>query len=394
MIQNQLDKGFIADIQNRKGLDDSLREMSNECIECKICVKQCSFLRKFGTPKQIADSWQPQDENVLAMSFACSLCSLCTAVCPVKIDPRQMFLEMRRYAVAAGRVDLAKQRLLLNFEERGTSKRYSFYGLPTGCDTVFFPGCALSGTRAQRVMQLYDHLQDYFPNLGVVLDCCTKPSHDLGRTGYFQAMFSEMQQYLVDHSIKNVFVACPSCLSVFTQYGDRLATRSVYDILAREYWQPEDQVSAPPVTIQDSCVARFDDTLQSDVRKLIRSRGVTVEEMKHHGKKTLCCGEGGGAHFVAPDLAGTWAGMRRNEVRNRRIITYCAGCANFLGKVAPTAHILDLLFAPAATLKGRVKVAKSPFTYLNRLLLKRKFKKKMKYGFSRERTFSAEDVQR
>lgn len=365
--------------------------MSEECVECNICVKQCAFLKKYGTPKNIADTWPGEGHQSLSRAFECSLCSLCTAVCPVKIDPKRMFLEMRRLSVANGQADLSRQKQLLNFEKRGTSKRYSFYGLPSGCDTVLFPGCALSGSRPRRVMQLFEHLQNFFPNLGIVLDCCTKPSHDLGRTAYFAAMFSEMQRYLTGHGIKNVFVACPSCYAVFKQYGKGFSTRSVYEILAREYWQPESLFSAEPVTIQDSCVARFEKNMQDSVRKLTRSRGISFEELKHHGKKTLCCGEGGGAHFVAPDLAGNWAVRRKKEVQNRRIITYCAGCAHFLGRVAPTAHLLDLVFDPVATLAGRATVARSPFTYLNRLLLKWKFKRKMKYGFSRERVFSGEE---
>jgi hypothetical protein len=55
--------------------------------------------------------------------------------------------------------------------------------------------------------------------------------------------------------------------------------------------------------------------------------------------------------------------------------------------VASTTHLLDLLFDPAAAMAGRVKAAKAPFTYLNRLLLKWKFKRKMKYGFSRVRSY-------
>jgi Fe-S oxidoreductase len=302
-----------------------------------------------------------------------------------------MFLEMRRYAVAEGKIALTKQRQLLNFEKRSTSKRYSFYGLPVGCDTVLFPGCALAGSRPQRVLQMYDHVRDYYPNLGIILDCCTKPSHDLGRSNYFNAMFSEMQQYLVSHGIKTVLLACPSCHAVFSKYGGLLTARSVYDMLARESWQPEQKLSVPPVTVQDSCVARFETDMHKSVRKLILAQGVSFEEMKHHGKKTLCCGEGGGANFVAPELAGSWAVLRRREVESRRIITYCAGCANFLGEVAPTIHLLDLLFDPIAAMAGRIKAAKPPFTYLNRLLLKWKLKRKMKYGFSRERTYICKD---
>jgi len=372
---------------DRASLDNARYEMSERCIECKICVKQCAFLKKYGTPKKIADSCSPDDYNSWALAFECSLCSLCTAICPEKIDPSQMFLEMRRFAIASG-ADLTKQGLLMSFEKRGTSSRYSFYGLPAGCDTVLFPGCALAGSRPQRLLQLFDHLQDSFQNLGIVLDCCTKPSHDLGRTAYFDAMFSEMHHYLVNHGIKTVLVACPSCFAVFNQYGKGLTTRSIYDILSREYWQPESQPYSEPLTIQDSCVARFETNMQNSVRKLIRARGFSIEEMKHQGKKTLCCGEGGGAHFVAPELAGNWALMRKSEVGGKRIITYCAGCTQFIARIGPTAHVLDLLFDPAATMSGRVKASRAPFTYLNRLLLKWKFKRKMKYNFSRERTFA------
>jgi len=389
MIQNQLDKSPSRVTSSRKGLDEALREISEECIECRICVKQCAFLEKYGTPKQIADAWHPDDNKALAKPFECSLCSLCAAVCPVKIDPRQMFLEMRRYGAAHNKTDFLPQKPLLNFEKRGTSKRFTFYGLPTGCDTVLFPGCALAGSRPRRVMQLYEHLQSYFPNLGIVLDCCTKPSHDLGREGFFDAMFSELLHYLVTHGVKTVLVACPSCLAVFKKYGKKLVARSVYEILAREYWQPEEQVVTDTVTIQDSCVSRFDDSIQTFVRKLVRARGVEFTEMKHHGMKTLCCGEGGGAHFVAPALAGNWSEMRKTEFAGKRIITYCGGCAHFLKKVGSTTHLLDLVFEPAAALSGRVKVSISPFTYLNRLLLTMRFKRKMKYAFSRERTFVA-----
>jgi len=374
--------------QDRSGLDTSLSEMSEKCIECRLCVKQCAFLKKYGTPKSIADSWPNQGELKFRMPFECSLCSLCTAVCPVDIDPQKMFLEMRRYSVARSKADFTKQKLLLNFEKRGTSKRYSFYGLPEGCETVFFPGCALAGSRSQRVMQLYDHLQKDIPALGIVLDCCTKPSHDLGRTDFFHSMFAEMQNYLVNHSIKKILTACPSCYAVFRKYAKGLSIKSVYDILALETWQTVgNTVNQSAVTVQDSCVARLEKKIQESVRKLIMAQKIPIEEMKHHGKKTLCCGEGGGAHFVADDLAGQWGEIRRTEGNGRRIITYCAGCANFLDRIGPTAHVLDLIFDPDTTLSGKAKVTKSPLTYLKRLLLKRSFRKKQKYASTRERDF-------
>jgi len=43
--------------------------------------------------------------------------------------------------------------------------------------------------------------------------------------------------------------------------------------------------------------------------------------------------------------------------------------------VSPTVHIADLLFFPDKTMHGKAPVSRSPFTYVNRLLLKRRFKR-------------------
>jgi uncharacterized membrane protein YdjX (TVP38/TMEM64 family) len=46
------------------------------------------------------------------------------------------------------------------------------------------------------------------------------------------------------------------------------------------------------------------------------------------------------------------------------------------------------MFEPGETMSGKVKVAKAPFTYLNRLKLKQYFKKTINGGVARERTFT------
>ena len=368
-------------------LADILEDISGQCIECGLCVKQCAFLKKYGTPKSIADGWKARKQAGGNMPFACSLCSLCTAVCPVAIDPREMFLAMRCHSVRAGETDLTRQKPLLAFERWGTSRLFSFYGLPENCHSVFFPGCALSGSRAHRVIALYEKLSEIIPDIGIVLDCCTKPSHDLGRWDFFQAMFYEMYDYLADHGVQEVVTACPSCQSVFAKYTRGINVRSIYEIIAAHNWQPAGNLPKAALTVQDSCVARFEDNLQDSVRNLISSLGVEFTEMKHCRKKTLCCGEGGGAHFVAPDLANQWGEIRRLEGEGRRMITYCAGCANFLGRVSPTAHLVDLILDPAATLTGKAEVARTPMTYLKRLQLKRWFRKRKKFFTTRARDF-------
>ena len=201
----------------RPDLRDELQKHGEKCVECKLCVKECQFLKKHGTPKQIALRYDPTSMESKYLPFECSLCRLCEVVCPDKIglNPARMFLEMRREAVKRDDTVLTKHGRILNYEKRGTSKRYSYYALPENCDTVLFPGCTLPGTRPDKVISLFEHLQTNIPSLGMVLDCCTKPSHDLGRNKYFQVMFEEMKQYLLSCGVKHVLVACPNCFKVF-----------------------------------------------------------------------------------------------------------------------------------------------------------------------------------
>ena len=180
-----------------------------------------------------------------------------------------------------------------------------------------------------------------------------------------------MKDYLLKNGIRNVIVACPNCYKVFRKHGGDLAVQTAYEIMS-EKGLPEEEKIKGTVTVHDSCAVRFEESVHFAARDLISKKGLTIEEMKHFATKTLCCGEGGSVGFLAPDLAKNWRMIRKREADGRRIITYCAGCANCLSSLTPTSHILDLLFEPEGTIAGTVKVSKAPFTYLNRILLKKK----------------------
>ena len=338
------------------------------CIECGLCQQECQFLQRYGSPKKIAS--QPlATAGYLRFSFECSLCGLCTAVCPKKVDPAAMFAAMRVADQEQGGGEFRQHAGLLRYESQGASPLFSWYGLPEGCDTVFFPGCALAGSRAGRVVQTYRHLRTMIPTLGLVLDCCTKPSHDLGRRDFFHQRFGALRQALESRGIRTVLVACPSCYRIWSDYGGSIAVRSVYEQLAAG--QPPRQASGEQLlTVHDPCPTRNDTSVHAAVRALLSAMGFTFREMKHHGRKTVCCGEGGAACHVVPAMAGNWTALRAREAEGRRIITYCAGCTGFLGRLTPAAHLLDLYFAPEKTMAGRARVTRSPLTWIARLLLK------------------------
>lgn len=356
----------------------------DECLECRLCVDECRFLQTHGTPKVIAANRDREDVRISV--FECSLCGLCSKVCPRELNPSAMFLELRREAASVGARTFPEHATILAYERRGMSRRYTWYGLPEGCRAVFFPGCGLSGTRSERVLQVYETLRRSDPALGVVLDCCGKPSHDLGRSEYFQQAFDDIRGYLLDHGVQRVLVACPNCHKVFKEYGAGLAVETVYERLAENVGVGAGKAEGV-VTIHDPCAVRTESDIHDSVRSLVELKGLTIREMSHSREQTLCCGQGGSVPFLSPELATTWKSKREAEVEGDHLVTYCAGCAGYLGTVVPTSHVLDLLYEPGATLAGKAPVAKAPLTYWKRLRLKSRLRGTVRAVHERERSF-------
>ncbi len=373
-------------------LRESIRVVSGGCTQCDLCQTECAFLRKHGKPKEIADRYDPSAKDYQTLPFECSLCGLCTAVCPAGVDPSALFLEMRREAVRRGGGVFPEHGSLKGYERRGASRTFSYYGLPEGCETIFFPGCALSGTRSEKVILVYQRLKERTPSLGIVLDCCTKPSHDLGDEAHFREMFEEMREYLVSQGVREVLVACPNCYRMFSCYGAGLSTKSIYECLAGD-GKALKSGDAGEVTIHDPCAVRFETPVQDAVRTLLGEQGLRIAEMDHCGARTLCCGEGGGAGSLVPNFAGNWGRLRREEARGRKVVTYCAGCAGSLSRLIPSAHVLDVLFEPVEA-AGKARVSKPPFTYWKRLRLKKWCKKHVPAAVARERTFAGRGASR
>jgi len=365
-----------------------LEDMDAKCTRCSACQRDCAFLKKFGTPGVLAASYEPTDKAWQSLPFECSLCQLCASVCPAKLKPSDMFLEMRREKMRRDPLDYPEHAGYLAYEKRGASQRFSYYALPENCDTVFFPGCALADTRSDKTLNIYEHLRKGMPSLGIVLDCCMKISHDLGREDYFRAMFQEMTDFLVEHGVKKVLVACPNCYRIFSTYGKDLAVSTIYEYL-NEHTLPLAEKVQGIVTIHDPCPLRFSPDVQASIRSLVTKMGLTVEEMPHQGENTLCCGEGGFVTCLSPELAANWGDIRKTEAAGKRTITYCAGCTNHLNGRTPTSHIVDLLWEPQATMAGAARIAGAPFTYLNRLKLKKRLKQTISAPVTRERTFTA-----
>lgn len=358
----------------RPGLERQLELMAEECVACGICVKQCAFLQTNGTPRDIAQRYSPDNPGDLAMPFACHLCGLCGAVCPKNIEPARLFLEMRREAVARWRGDFPQHKRILAYERRGSSQRYSCHALPENCHSIFFPGCTLPGIKPALTLKLIHWLREQEPDMGVVLDCCAKPSHDLGRQLEFQSRFLRLRDTLVNNGVHTVYTACPNCFKVFSEYGHPLETRLVYEFL-NQRWKPQATRLQGEVAVHDPCPLRLETRCHEAVRTLVRMSGLRIKKLDHERDKAICCGEGGSVSHMVPEFAQAWTELRADEARDAPVVTYCAGCMLFLRQSMRTFHVLDLLITPEQTMAGREKTAPVYMRDYNRLRLKARLRK-------------------
>ncbi|MBU0993771.1 MAG: (Fe-S)-binding protein [Proteobacteria bacterium] len=367
-----------------------IAEIDKTCNRCGRCAIECRFLQLYGLPGDIAmDVLAGGQNNGVDLSFKCSLCGLCGAVCPLHLNPKDMFLDMRKHAYETDRISLKTYRAILQYEKRGTSRLFTWYSFPDGCHTIFFPGCTLPGTRPHQTEKLFACLKKKIPDLGIVLDCCTKPSHDLGRQRYFEDMFFEMKAFLTGNNIRGVITACPNCYKVFSLYGREFDVKMAYPFINSNDVSLHRADGIGPLVIHDPCVLRGESGMHDAVRQLVASQGYPIDPMSHSGHKTFCCGEGGSVAFTDKALALNWAMLRKEEASGKRVITYCAGCAGFLNRIIPANHLLDLLFDPKGVRTGRSRVAKAPFTYVNRMKLKKRLRKNEPGAVTRERCFKA-----
>ncbi len=389
MVQNSLSGNPLP--PPRPTLGEQRQQIATDCTRCNRCVTECGFLARNGTPGQLAAGLQANDPAALRLAFDCSLCDLCTAVCPEHLSPAQFFLSMRRAAVALGSGHFPEHNRPRSYEQLGTSKRFTWYALPEHCDTVFFPGCALTGASGATTLKTFDHLRQVIPAIGIVLDCCSKPSHDLGDDAQFQARFGEMKNFLAEHGIRNLLVACPNCYKVFNDYAQEFRTRGVYEHLDSRLL-PALTNPWPPLLLHDPCAARFLTDMQASVRKLADENNLPLTKPSYSGLNTLCCGAGGAVASLTPELAENWAHRLTAETSGERIASYCACCTRTLGKHSPTVHLLDLLFTPERALVDSARTSKAPMTYLNRLKVKRHLQRNFPAAVTRERTLAPEPV--
>ena len=327
------------------------------CVECNRCQEGCPAyadgapLTPRGVVQDIRRNLDESGPKLLALSdanselpeglpelhgatvsaetlWACTACSACVDLCPVRIDPLEMIVDMRRYLVGEARLRGAPAVALRRIENSGNpwglsqDERLAWaHGLdvPTVQDRpdfeiLYWVGCAASYDReiqkvARAMVRLLRAADVHFAVLGTEELCTGESARRLGEEFLFQEMATRNIECLKKYNVRRILTHCPHCLNSFRldypQLGGNYEVIHHSEFLSqliREgrltiHEHDSESEDGDRITFHDPCyLARVHGVTEAPrtvIREALGGSG-NLAETPRHGKNTSCCGAGGG----------------------------------------------------------------------------------------------------
>ncbi|MBP1730256.1 MAG: hypothetical protein H6Q55_685 [Deltaproteobacteria bacterium] len=350
----------------RKEHHEKLRRASVDCSRCGTCADSCELLGGLGLhPGEIARTITDEEvhNDTIAAVQRCDLCGLCGQHCKSGIEPAEMMLAARTVLHHQGKLPVQDYEVALIDRDWNI---FSLYRATYAIDytdlkreqykTLFLPGCSLGSfapelTRAAHTWLLSQATQGtqatQATDLGFSELCCGEPLHNMGLKQRADQYSHYLREMLRKAGADTIVTACPGSFGYLTKSLPEIKVVSLYRLMNEAGVRV---TTGERLTVHDSCADRraHGPKAGQDVRHMLE--GNELAEMKHHGKKSICCGSGGVVSLVDPELFLKRARRRLAEFEEagaHRLITACMTCVYTLSQVAKpyqVAHFLELAF--------------------------------------------------
>lgn len=273
--------------------------------------------------------------------WACTACGACEEECPVFIEPIQRIYDMRRHLVLMqGKFDRNVVTSFKNIEANGNP--YGFgsesradwaEGLgvkklsdDSNIDVLFWVGCAGSfDERNKKVsVALAKILKAAGINFGILGNeerCNGETARRIGNEYLFQTMAKANIETLNKYNIKKIITACPHCFNTlkneYPQFDGNYEvvhhTEFIADLIKKGKVKLTKDVKET-VVYHDSCyLGRFNNIYDAPRGVLQSIPGIQLVEMKRSGKRSFCCGGGGGHAWMEEKIGEKINVMRLEE---------------------------------------------------------------------------------
>ncbi len=317
------------------------------CMECGRCTEVCPAWRvgKVLNPKQVVQDIRgamSTGENIAQVVseealLACTTCNACVEACPVLIRHVDLIVDVRRNLIAEGKLSGTGAVMLRQVGSTGnawgaqSSTREDWmkdlevplcrnggdfeYLFWVGCAGATDPG-AVKTTKA--VAQLLKQAGVSFACLGQEESCTGDPARRIGDEFLFQEKAAQNVSVFEKYKVKKVVTPCPHCFNTlkneYGQFGGKLEVVHHSQLLQELVEAGKLKAASPEagsVTFHDPCyLARVNN--ESDAPRALLGEKTDLNAMgipevvgNHRlaepasfGRKTLCCGAGGGRMWM------------------------------------------------------------------------------------------------
>lgn len=311
-------------------LSSEVKEFANQCGACGVCKEMCPLLASHGTPGEILAN-NPEG------AFLCTNCGACNSICPAGFSPAGLFLRAKQDIIQSGQApSRIKQSLAAAQLFTMTGHKFPFMWYSRS-DTVFWPGCGLSGTSPDLVQKTRNALsRELGQAVGLILDCCFDPLYQLGDIDGVKAAIKSIQEHLESRKISRIITGCVNCQKVLSSRLHGVKVDYILEILSKDSFEID---ARKPFFLHHPCPAFELSTVIPAMRKHL-NKTIHIKEMP----QAMCCGNGGSLATLSPELADKFAAAVTDASADKPIITYCMGCkARFVDKGKETYHILEFL---------------------------------------------------
>jgi Fe-S oxidoreductase/nitrate reductase gamma subunit len=341
------------------------------CMECGRCEEACPAFAsgKPLSPKALVTDLRAlmslgggdvhatiPDETV----WACTMCQACVQECPVLIGHVDLISDMRRDLIGEGKLAGPPAKSLQQIGNQANP-----YGRPNGerlawaegldvptaesnpdFEYLLWVGCAAAfDPRAQKVaratVQLLRKAGVNFAVLGKEETCTGDPARRIGDEFLFQERAQTNVETLNRRKAKKIVTPCPHCHNTlkneYPQFGGQYEVQHHSSLLAELIGDGRLKAGVSDgeaITLHDPCyLARVNGVTDAPRAVIGVPNDTNYREMPRHGKKTFCCGAGGGRMWFEEPPEQRVSKLRAEEAvatGARTLATGCPFCLNMM----------------------------------------------------------------
>lgn len=292
-------------MKSKETTSDYISHVKDECIDCGLCTKNCTFLKKYDI--NLKDYCDRDD-----LAFSCFRCNKCKDICPKDLDGNRISLLLRQKNPTYKSVLRQKD-------------NYIFKNIPKGKSSdLLYLGCNFPA--------FYPKTTEYFKKIfkkegfKFSIDCCNNPVES---TGFENTYTKRLDKSLYDDGTQRLVCVCPNCYHL-------LKKNSRHEVISIFQWLDEYGYAKDidyEINVFFPCSDRYNREIFKDIEKHLKAG------FNDKYTEINCCGAGGLASKKEPELSETM----RTSIKDDVVCTYCATCSSRFCEFNEVHHLSSLI---------------------------------------------------